>query len=149
MNDLTTFSERELLDELRRRKLKDIKVPEFDPVGIWKVTTEADCEGRTTRELGFWEGHIADIAFYLADYCSYSLYFSRCDQLVRKPAFSKDGPQQVSVSFDFHLKTPLKLEPEERSEIISKVLHLKSSEVDFECETRGHGTVTLKLKRGG
>lgn len=44
--------------------------------GLWKVTTEGDCEGKTTRNLGIYEGNISDIAFYLKDECEYSLRFS-------------------------------------------------------------------------
>lgn len=44
--------------------------------GLWKVTTEGDCEGKTTRNLGIYEGNISDIAFYLKDKCEYSLQFS-------------------------------------------------------------------------
>ena len=44
--------------------------------GLWKVTTEGDCEGKTTRNLGIYEGNISDIAFYLKDKCEYSLRFS-------------------------------------------------------------------------
>lgn len=145
-DQLAMFSEQELLNELRRRKLKDVVVPDFDPVGVWRVTTEGDCEGRTTVELGFWEGHIADIAFYLDNCCGYSLHFSKCNELIRKPLFTKNVSSGVSISFDFDLKTPVKLEPEERSEIISKVLHSKPSGVNFECDTKGYGTIRLILK---
>ena len=44
--------------------------------GLWKVTTEGDCEGKTTRNLGIYEGNISDIAFYLKNKCEYSLRFS-------------------------------------------------------------------------
>lgn len=44
--------------------------------GLWKVTTEGDCEGKTTKNLGIYEGNISDIAFYLKDKCEYSLRFS-------------------------------------------------------------------------
>lgn len=44
--------------------------------GLWKVTTEGDCEGKTTRNLGIYEGNISDIAFYLKDKCEYSLRFT-------------------------------------------------------------------------
>lgn len=44
--------------------------------GLWKVTTEGDCEDATTKNLGIYEGNISDIAFYLKDKCEYSLRFS-------------------------------------------------------------------------
>jgi len=44
-----------------------------NPVGVWSVTTEGDVEGRSTTNLGFWRGHIAEIAFHLAS--NYTLNF--------------------------------------------------------------------------
>ena len=44
--------------------------------GLWKVTTEGDCEGKTTINLGIYEGNISDIAFYLKDKCEYALQFT-------------------------------------------------------------------------
>lgn len=49
--------------------------------GFWKVTTEGDCEGRTTRDLGVHFGHLDDIAFALADKCYYSLCFKLVDPM--------------------------------------------------------------------
>ncbi len=46
------------------------------PYGMWKVRTEADCEGRSMRELGVYKGYIDDIAFALADRCFYALQFT-------------------------------------------------------------------------
>lgn len=46
-----------------------------EPIGWWKVTTEDDEEGRTTRELGTFHGHVAEIALHLANKCFYSLRF--------------------------------------------------------------------------
>ena len=43
--------------------------------GKWEVTTEGDVEGRSTRHLGTFEGHLDDIAFKLANQCYYSLQF--------------------------------------------------------------------------
>lgn len=54
---------------------KKINAPYDNPFGIWHVTTEGDCEGRSPRDLGFNEGYIDEIALALADKCFYSLYF--------------------------------------------------------------------------
>lgn len=54
---------------------KKIKAPYDNPFGVWHVTTEGDCEGRSTRDLGIYEGYIDEIALALADKCYYSLYF--------------------------------------------------------------------------
>lgn len=45
--------------------------------GNWTVTTEGDCEGRTTRNLGTYIGFVDEIAFHLADQSYYSLTFKR------------------------------------------------------------------------
>jgi hypothetical protein len=45
------------------------------PLGWWSVSTEGDCEGRTTTQLGTFYGHVAEIAFSLADKVCYSLKF--------------------------------------------------------------------------
>jgi hypothetical protein len=49
--------------------------------GTWIVTTEGDCEGRTTRNLGTHTGYLDDIAFALADQAYYGLRFSQVDPL--------------------------------------------------------------------
>lgn len=52
-----------------------MKAPYDNSFGTWKVTTEGDVEGRTTTNLGIYEGHIDEIALHLADKCSYALSF--------------------------------------------------------------------------
>jgi hypothetical protein len=47
------------------------------PVGWWKVTTEGDCEGKTTKQLGTHYGHVAEIAFSIAEGRGYSLCFEK------------------------------------------------------------------------
>jgi hypothetical protein len=44
--------------------------------GIWVVTTEGDCEGRSTRNLGIYNGVVEEIALHLADKVEYQLNFS-------------------------------------------------------------------------
>lgn len=66
------------------------------PVGRWRVTTEGDCEGRSTRELGTFEGHVADIALRLSKECFYSLCFSPAEDL---PPVDKAGTH-ASVQLD-------------------------------------------------
>lgn len=48
---------------------------EYPVYGLFNVTTEGDCEGRTIKDLGTYEGYIDEIAFALADRCYYSLTF--------------------------------------------------------------------------
>lgn len=52
-----------------------IKAPYDKVYGLWNVTTEGDCEGRSVRNLGTYEGNIDEIAFALADKCFYCLTF--------------------------------------------------------------------------
>ena len=59
---------------------------------FWKVTTEGDCEGRTTRDLGVHFGFLDDIAFALADKCYYSLCFKLVEPL------QLDVPQRSKVN---------------------------------------------------
>lgn len=54
-----------------------MKRQEYSVYGVFKVTTEGDCEGRSTRDLGTYEGYIDEIAFALADKCCYSLEFHK------------------------------------------------------------------------
>lgn len=45
------------------------------PIGWWNVTTEGDCEGRSTRHLGTHYGHVAEIALSLPEEPCYSYRF--------------------------------------------------------------------------
>lgn len=45
--------------------------------GTFDVTTEGDCEGRSTRKLGTFTGYLDELAFALADKCTYSLEFAK------------------------------------------------------------------------
>ncbi len=48
-----------------------------NPIGTWRVTTEGDLDCRTTTHLGSHYGHLAEIAFSLADKCEYTLTFHK------------------------------------------------------------------------
>lgn len=72
------------------------------PYGVWEVTTEADCEGKSIKKLGVHEGFIDDIAFALADEQYYSLCFKavnpkRLDMTPRR--------KEVNVSLDISSNT--------------------------------------------
>jgi hypothetical protein len=45
------------------------------PIGWWNVSTEGDEEGRSTNNLGTYYGHVAEIAFHLANKAMYKLTF--------------------------------------------------------------------------
>lgn len=67
------------LEQLLKEKER-LKYPlPFDPLGVWRVTTEGDCEGRSVRQLGTYEGHVLDIAKQLAGQAYYQLDFRRVE----------------------------------------------------------------------
>lgn len=72
--------------------------------GYWKVTTEGDVEGRSTRDLGTFRGHIDEIAFHLADKCFYSLRFSPIEEKDLIPEFNINRVE-VNISFDINTGT--------------------------------------------
>jgi hypothetical protein len=130
LNPLKHISTQELHDELERRRIESTKIKVHDelekvkawapsPTGLWKVTTEGDCEGRSTKDLGIHEGHIADIAFALSNQVFYKLCFS--------PAKIVDihnvrDIRDVSISLDIGSKT-WDLKPDDRVSVISSFLH--------------------------
>ena len=69
--------------------------------GRWQVTTEGDCEGRSTVDLGIHLGHVDDIAFYLADKALYGLQFKKLEDIEEYRAIGKE----VHVQFDIESKT--------------------------------------------
>ena len=69
---------------------------------LWHVTTEGDCEGRTTRDLGVHLGHLDDVAFSLAPNSCYKLQFD----LVDPSEWSRlVGQTEVNVSLGIASKT--------------------------------------------
>ena len=75
-----------------------MKRQEYSVYGVFKVTTEGDCEGRSVRDLGTYEGYIDEIAFALADKCYYSLEFHKINPEKLKLDMT---PKRKSV--DIHL----------------------------------------------
>lgn len=59
----------------------------FNPIGWWQVTTEGDCEGRSTRMVGVFYGHLAEIAFAKRKESGYKLHFS--------PVSGREAPKKV------------------------------------------------------
>lgn len=77
-----------------------IKPPYDNVYGLWKVTTQGDCEGRSIRNLGTYEGNIDEIAFALADECCYSLNFSAVNPHEHKPDMTPKR-KTVDIQLDF------------------------------------------------
>jgi len=105
MTSVKDFSIKELENELARRKQEPEKAKPRplsaswpkSPIGRWKVTTEGDCEGRTTKNLGTYDGHVADIAFRLGDRSGYTLRFEPANQLPELPEL-KEKTKKVCIS---------------------------------------------------
>lgn len=74
------------------------------PIGWWKVTTEGDCEGRSTTDLGEHYGHVAEIAFALADKAYYGLRFTAFKKSggkrSNKPIHATGNPVAISLDID-------------------------------------------------
>lgn len=83
---------------------------QYPVYGTFNVTTEGDCEGKSTRHLGTYTGYIDDIAFALADKCYYSLCFS-----LVKPEDLDMTPKKDSVNIHLDIdsgtwdKSPIEL----------------------------------------
>lgn len=64
----------------------------MESYGTWRVSTEADVEGRSMKNLGDFTGHIDEIALHLADQCYYTLWFERIEPI------TTFVPKETSVS---------------------------------------------------
>lgn len=93
--------------------------------GFWKVTTEGDCEGRSTRDLGMHFGFIDEIAFALADKCYYSLCFKEIEPFdVSVPTATK-----VNVTLDIDSGT-WDMSPEQRVVFMNNLLADRDTAVE-------------------
>jgi len=104
-------------------KMRDITehrlFPPYDKTyGVWKITTEGDCEGRTVKHLGIYRGHIDEIARSLANTGGgYSLQFSAVDIQENHPPARVE---KVSVSLDIESRT-WDYKAEERANVVGKM----------------------------
>jgi hypothetical protein len=72
---------------------------QYEALGWWKVTTEGDCEGITTTDLGTHYGYLDDIAFQLGRKAYYQLQFKAIDDPSK--TIEKMLPaDSVSISLD-------------------------------------------------
>lgn len=114
----------------------------WDPVGVWNVTTEGDCEGRTTENLGTHKGHIADIARELADQAYYGLYFARVktDEI---PVPRPSKAVSVTVHLDIASGT-WNLDQDKRVAYFKEMM--KSRKDVSVAKSTSYASVTLTLK---
>lgn len=73
--------------------------------GWWKVTTEGDCEGRSTVDLGVHHGWIDEIAHNLSPACFYSLNFTAVPDPREKKKISGKKSDSVHVVLHIDSKT--------------------------------------------
>jgi hypothetical protein len=76
------------------------RIPMPSAYGFWKVTTEGDCEGRSTTQLGTYEGYLDDIAFALGNKAMYGLRFTLLDPSALKNQHAKSTRVQVSLDIE-------------------------------------------------
>lgn len=82
------------------------------PVNYWRVTTEGDEEGRSSRDLGIHYGHLAEIAMYLARSAFYGLKFEPVSLNEAKKSIAIPGERPVytasanSVNVSLSLRGP-------------------------------------------
>lgn len=119
-----------------------IKAPYNNPYGIWEVTTEGDCEGRSTTKLGIYKGYIDDIAFALADKCYYCLCFHAVDP--NNPKFDMTPKRQyVDIMLDITSGT-WKMSKEVRVAELSSLLKDRPVSVS---ESQFYGCVKLETHK--
>lgn len=69
----------------------------LNPNGVWQVTTEGDCEGKSVRNLGVFSGRLDEIAFALSKKAMYSLTFKKLDLSVPTPT---EVRREVTIALD-------------------------------------------------
>ena len=85
----------------KQNPMSEIKKGYDNVYGTWRVTTEADVEGRGVRDLGIYTGFVDEIALHLSDKVYYSLTFKRSED-VGEYVQKKDS---VAVQFDIESGT--------------------------------------------
>lgn len=74
----------------------NIPIEYKNPYGTWKISTEADVESRSMKDLGIFTGFIDQIALHLADKCFYTLRFEAIKP--QRELFPKR--EEVHIVFD-------------------------------------------------
>jgi hypothetical protein len=115
--------------------------PMPEAYGFWHVTTEGDCEGRTTRDLGTHEGFFDEVAFALGDKAYYGL---RLDK-VNPNTLDKKAPKTIEVQVSMDIGTGTwDLNGKERVTYFKKMLAGREVHVE-----EGQYYACVKLVRGG
>lgn len=109
----------------------------MDGYGLWEVSTEGDCEGKSIQRLGIFRGYLDKIAFALAEKAMYTLMFKRVDTKIPKPTRIRT---QVDVCLDLNLWA-CGMTDDERVKYFSRLLEGRDVEV---CHSQNYAAVTLK-----
>lgn len=119
----------------------------IEPRGTWCVTTEGDCEGRSTTNLGTWVGYVDEIALHLAKESFYTLQFTRISD---RPAELTPAKDMVHVRFG-HDSGFWNLRNEERIEAIAEAfadrpVDISKSNYASSFTITKEGVVTQEMK---
>ena len=118
-----------------------------NPIGWWQVTTEGDCEGRSTKQLGDFYGHVAEIAFHLANKCGYTLQFHPLTRETGTRATLQATSDHVWISLDIASGT-WGMTHEVRAEWMRKFLDTQDIEIrpNSPCASYYAGTYLILKK---
>lgn len=69
-----------------------------DPKIMWTVSTEGDCEGKSIRQIGTFQGALTDLVKTLAGHACYKLYFKEVvNEKLPEPRVLSEREVQFSV----------------------------------------------------
>lgn len=117
--------------------MRKINSEYLNPNGTWMVTTEGDCEGKTTKTLGVFIGRLDEIAFALAPKAYYKLMFQRIDTAIPTPT---EMENEVTVALTEESGTS-DLSPDERLDFFNEML--KETDNVFVSESSLYNAVIL------
>ena len=80
-------------------------------LGLWEVTTEGDCEGRTTRDLGTYYGNFDEVAFHVADKVMYKLTLTKIEPTNEFTPKADNVLIQFNMNSGMYHMTPEQTEP--------------------------------------
>lgn len=136
MKTLADVSDLDLLEEIERRHLirKNRPILVDSPLRWWEVTTEGDCEGRSTTYLGRHYGHLVDIAIALRGAVNYKLTF--------KPIERKYDPSS-EVSID--LSSIVNKDKIKATDMLTFLGAVKAEATEWRIEGGSNGCYTILL----
>lgn len=138
INDLSIDQLEQLIKEKKEKQknVPSIKIPWESPVGMWKVITEGDCEGKSVKDLGIHKGHVSDIAHKLSGYSMYKLHFSPIN--IEKENIEECKINSTHIQLDISSNTWTgSVTSEERQKMVQEFLEREKSEVNF-CVKESH-----------